>query len=63
MSFAKNQEPGMMDTYANILYKLGRTNEAIKVEEKALALADESDKKGYQDVIDKMKKGEKTWKD
>ena len=53
----------MMDTYANILYKLGRTNEAIKVEEKALALADESDKKGYQDVIDKMKKGEKTWKD
>ena len=63
MSFAKSQEPGMMDTYANILYKLGRSNEAIKVEEKALALADESDKKGYQDVIDKMKKGEKTWKD
>ena len=63
MSFEKNQEPGMMDTYANLLYKLGRTNEAIRVEEKALALADEGDKKGYQEVIDKMKKGEKTWKE
>lgn len=62
-SFKDNNTPGFIDTYANILYKLGRKDEAIAWEEKALGFASEGDKKGYQDVIDKMKKGEKTWKE
>lgn len=62
-SFKDNNTPGFIDTYANILYKLGKKDEAITWEEKALEFAAEGDKKGYQDVIDKMKKGEKTWKE
>jgi thioredoxin-related protein len=62
-SFKDNNTPGFIDTYANILYKLGQKEEAITWEEKAIALADEASKKGYQEVADKMKKGEKTWKE
>jgi thioredoxin-related protein len=62
-SFEKNQDPGFIDTYANILYKMGKTDEAIQWETKALSLAAEGDKKGYQETIDKMKKAEKTWND
>lgn len=60
-SFKGNNGPGYIDTYANLLYKLGRKDEAIAWEEKAKGFAAEKDKQGYQDVIDKMKKGEKTW--
>ncbi len=60
-SFEKNEVPGFIDTYANILYKLGKKDEAIKWEQKAMDVAQEGDKKGYQEVIDKMKKDEKTW--
>jgi thiol-disulfide isomerase/thioredoxin len=60
-SFKDNNEPGFMDTYANILYKLGKKDEAITWETKAKDLAAEGDKKGYEEVIEKMKKGEKTW--
>jgi len=60
-SFKDNNEPGFMDTYANILYKLGKKDEAIMWETKARDLAAEGDKKGYEEVIEKMKKGEKTW--
>ncbi len=60
-SFKDREDPAFLDTYANIIYKLGNKEEAIKWEEKALALS--SDKKSYQEVLDKMKKGEKTWKD
>lgn len=59
-SLAKGDEPMFMDTYANILYKLGRKDEAIAVEEKALKLAS-----GNADLVatlEKMKKGEPTWK-
>ena len=63
-SFKDKEDPMYMDTYANILHKLGKTKEAIVVEEKALALiTDEASKKSYQETLDKMKKGEKTWKD
>ncbi len=52
-----------LDTYANILYKLGQTKEAIDTESKALSKATSADeKKNYQETLDKMKKGEKTWK-
>jgi thiol-disulfide isomerase/thioredoxin len=50
-----------MDTYANILYKLGKKDDAIALETKALGLAGDSDKASYQGTLEKMKKGEKTW--
>lgn len=58
-SFSENQDPSFMDTYANLLYKLGRKEEAISWQEKAVGLA--KDKKALQETLDKMKKGEKTW--
>lgn len=58
-SFSENQDPNFMDTYANLLYKLGRKEEAISWQEKAVGLA--KDKKQLQETLDKMKKGEKTW--
>jgi hypothetical protein len=51
-----------MDTYANILYKMGKKDDAITWEQKAADLSASADEKaGYQATIDKMKKGEKTW--
>lgn len=60
-SFKDKENPMFMDTYANILYKMGKKTDAIAWEEKALNLAPDGDKKTYQDTLDKMKKGEKTW--
>ena len=50
-----------VDTYANILYKLGKKDDAIALETKAVSLASDPDKPGLQETLDKMKKGEKTW--
>jgi thiol-disulfide isomerase/thioredoxin len=61
-SFAENNDPMYIDTYANILYKMGKKKEAIEWETKALALASPSDKEVYQQTLGKMKKGAKTWK-
>jgi thiol-disulfide isomerase/thioredoxin len=65
MSFAnqKKIEPGYIDTYANLSYKLGRKEEALDWELKAQKIAIEqgNDKNWGQDVIDKINKGEKTW--
>jgi thioredoxin-related protein len=60
-SFKDNQDPGFMDTYANILYKMGKKDDAIAWEEKARDLSAEGERKSFQETIDKMKKGEKTW--
>lgn len=60
-SFKDNNNPMFIDTYANILYKLGKKDEAIVWEQKAKDLATGTDKDGYQQTIDKMKAGEKTW--
>jgi thioredoxin-related protein len=60
-SFKDNHEPAFMDTYANILYKMGKKEDAIAWEEKARDLSSGDGKKGFQDTIEKMKKGEKTW--
>jgi hypothetical protein len=56
-------EPGYIDTYANLLYKLGRNKEALEWETKAqdIAIKQGADKGWGQDVIDKINKGEKTW--
>ena len=56
-----NKDAGLIDTYANILYKLGKKDDAIALETKAMGLAGEPDKASFLETIDKMKKGEKTW--
>ena len=60
-SFERDQTPGFMDTYANILYRLGKKEEALQWEQKAMDTAMEGEKAGYQETIDKMKRGDKTW--
>lgn len=59
----KIKEPGFIDTYANILYKLGKKEEALTWEKKAQALAIEqgNPKDWGQDVIDKINKDVPTW--
>jgi tetratricopeptide (TPR) repeat protein len=56
-----NNNAAFVDTYANILYKLGKKDDAIALETKAVSLASDPDKAGLQETLDKMKKGEKTW--
>jgi hypothetical protein len=51
----------LMDTYANLLHKLGRTKEALETQEKVVSLAPEKQKPQFQDTLDKMKKGLNTW--
>ncbi|ANI89737.1 hypothetical protein A9P82_10810 [Arachidicoccus ginsenosidimutans] len=58
-SFQNNSNPEYIDTYANILYKMGKKDEAIAWEQKAADAS--SDKSTYLQTLDKMKKGEKTW--
>lgn len=57
--------PTFYDTKANILYKLGKKEEAIACEEKALLLAigknDELSIKEFGGNLDKMEKGLPTW--
>lgn len=55
-----------MDTYANILYKLGRKSEAIEYEKKALDVAisqnDTDSRQVISETLEKMKRGEMIWK-
>jgi hypothetical protein len=54
-----------MDTYANLLYKLGRKDEAIRFQEKAVETAIENKEDmalaSLKDNLAKMKKGQPTW--
>lgn len=53
-----------MDTYANLLYKLGKKAEAIKAQEQTIAIAKEANDgsaEDYEATLKKMKAGEKTW--
>lgn len=57
-----------LDTYANLLYKAGRINEAIQWEEKAVKAAEQFAEKYkktpdrvFQETLDKMRKGIPTW--
>lgn len=62
-SFADNNSPMFMDTYANLLYKAGKKKEAIEWETKAMTQAktNKEDTGEYQTTLNKMTKGEKTW--
>ena len=54
--------PMYLDTFANLLYRLGEKDQAIKTQEKAISLLTANDKKeDYVATLQKMKKGEKTW--
>ena len=60
---SQEKDPALLDTYANLLYKSGKKNDAIKWEQKALAIVATDEKGQYQQTLDKMQKGEKTWPD
>lgn len=62
-SIDESNNPMYLDTYANLMYKLGNEEEAMEIELKALQLAPENEKNGYKETWTKMKKGEKTWKE
>lgn len=59
-SVEQSQEkvPAFLDTYANLLYKLGKKDEAIAMQQKAVDLVPAGEKAEYQTTLDKMKKGE-----
>jgi tetratricopeptide (TPR) repeat protein len=52
-------DPDFLDTYANLLYKLGKRDDAIQMEKKAVQL--EPDSKDIQDNYNKMRNKEITW--
>lgn len=58
-SLEEEPVPMMMDTYANLLHKLGYQQEAIKWEQKVVDLKPLD--MGFKQTLEKMKKGEKTW--
>ncbi len=60
---ASKDDPMILDTYANLLYKLGKNSDAITTQEKAIAILKEKgeDPADQQITLEKMKKGEKTW--
>jgi thiol-disulfide isomerase/thioredoxin len=62
-SFKDKENPMFIDTYANLLYKMGKKEEAIQWQEKAVTLVSEAEKMEYQTTLDKMRRGEKTWKE
>jgi len=61
LTTTEKMNPEFIDTYANLLYKSGKTAYAITKETEALELADPSQKKSYKDTIGRMKAGQKTW--
>ncbi|MBO9573817.1 MAG: hypothetical protein J7497_16645, partial [Chitinophagaceae bacterium] len=56
--FDGNDYPSI-DTYANLLYKIGRREEAIQWEEKAVKLSNND--KSYMETLEKMKNNQPTW--
>lgn len=54
-SLSKESTPESMDTYANILYKLGRKEEAILWEQKSLKM--QPDNQDFKDALAKMQSG------
>jgi thioredoxin-related protein len=60
-SVESNTSSAVFDTYANLLYKAGRTKDAIEWETKAMNLVDGKGKKLYKQVVEQMQKGESTY--
>lgn len=59
LPLAPTYAAGMLDTKANLLYKLGRVEEAISLETRVVNMRPLS--KEFQKVIQKMKDGKPTW--
>jgi thioredoxin-related protein len=58
------KDPNYFDTYANLLYKSGQRDDAIKAQEATVALAKEIGHQNLEDFeanLQKMKAGQKTW--
>jgi thioredoxin-related protein len=55
------EDAAAYDTYANLLYKTDRREEAIKWEERSVKLSNQD--KGLLETLEKMKNGIKTWPD
>jgi len=53
----QSKEPSYLDTYANLLYKLGKKDQAIAMQQKAVDLVATENKAQYQVTLEKMKKG------
>ncbi|WP_316815439.1 thioredoxin family protein [Pedobacter nyackensis] len=53
----QEKEPSFLDTYANLLYKMEKKEEAIAMQQKAVDLASADQKDEYQATLDQMKKG------
>ncbi len=54
-----------LDTYANLLYRLGNKEKAIAAAEETLKYSDKANVEGYkynEEILRKMKANEKTWK-
>jgi thioredoxin-related protein len=51
----------LLDTYANLLYKVGRKEEAIRWEEKAISAESEPSADRFRKVLEKMKRREPTY--
>jgi len=49
------------DTYANLLYKVGKKTQAVEWEERAVKLS--NDKNEFVETLDKMKQGLPTWQE
>ncbi len=56
----KEPNANKLDTYANLLHKLGKQKEAVEWEQKAMEMQPQD--LLFKDTLEKMKKGEKTWK-
>ena len=59
-----SNSPYHFDTYASLLYKSGKKNEAIAAQQKAIELArsnSPADLATLEKTLEKMKAGEKTW--
>jgi len=61
LSLSKSDQPKFMNTYANLLYKVGKRNEAIDMEQKALNNSGGSDE--FRSLLEKMKQGITTWEE
>lgn len=59
VAFVVNDLGVLLNTYALLLHKLGRTNEAIPFQEKVVLLAGEQAKKQYMEELSGMKLGQK----
>lgn len=64
-NISEGEQANMMDTYANLLYKAGRTNEAQEWETKAIEMAKQNNwnnwAKSWSETLKKMQNGEGTW--